>query len=67
MDEKKGGDFFLTDLLLVTGFSFLSFALGLRILDGVSMRLFLWIGFITFFSGLLTGVVVLIEKKQNSD
>lgn len=63
MEEKEMREFSLPTLLLVTGFCFLSFALVLQILDGVNMRLFLWIGFIIFVSGLLTGVYILIDKK----
>ena len=67
MDEKEKEEYFLTDLLLVTGFCFLSFTMALRILDSVNMKLFLWIGFITFVSGVLTGTCILIDKKQYSE
>jgi hypothetical protein len=63
MEEKEMEGFSLTTLFLVTGFCFLSFALALRILDSVTNKLFLWIGFITFVSGVLTGTCILIDKK----
>lgn len=60
--------FYLTWLLLVTGFSFLLFALLLRIVDGLSVKLFLRIGLISFVLGLLTGAITLrnmtIKKKR---
>ncbi len=63
MEEKEMGEFSLPALLLVTGFCFLTFALVLRILDGINMKLFLRIGFITFISGVSTGVCILLDKK----
>ena len=63
MEEKEMREFSLPALLLVTGFCFLSFALVLRVLDGVNMKLFFMIGFITFVSGFITGVFILIDKK----
>lgn len=63
MEEEVKSEFFLTALLLVTGFCFLTFALSLRILDGVNSKFFLWFGIITFMAGVLTGAFMLFEKK----
>jgi len=64
MEKKEIREFSIPAMLLVTGFCFLSFALVLRILDGVSMKFFRRTGFIIFLSGVLTGVHILIDKKK---
>ena len=66
MEEKEVSIFSLTALLLVTGFCFLSFALALKILDGVTNKLFIWTGIICLASGVLTSLCIFIDKKQNS-
>jgi hypothetical protein len=55
MEEKEMKKFSFMALPLVTGFCFLSFALVLKILDGINNKFFLWIGLITLASGILTG------------
>lgn len=66
MEEKENIEFSLPALLLVTGFCFLSFGLILKILDGVNMTLFFRIGFITFASGILTGVYFIAKRTERN-
>jgi hypothetical protein len=63
MEEREIKGFNLMVLLFVTSFCFTSFAQVLRMLDGVDMKFFLRIGFITFVSGVFIGLCVLIDKK----
>ena len=64
MEEKDIRGFSIPALLLVTGTCFLSFALVLKILDGVIMTFFLDTGFFTFLAGVITGVGIVTRKKS---
>jgi hypothetical protein len=66
VEDKEIKSFSLPALLIVTGISFLLFALGFRILDGDKMKLFLEIGFISFVAGVVARCYMLIARKQNS-
>ncbi len=66
MEEREGRAFSLPALLLVTGFCFLSFAQVIKILDGIHTQFFLVTGLTSFVLGVLTGVCILIDKKQKS-
>lgn len=68
MEEQQDiKSFSLAALLLVTGFCFLLFTLLLRIADGVSTRLFLWIGIVTFVAGLLAGGATLRSRTNKKN
>ncbi|HMK27909.1 MAG TPA: hypothetical protein VK483_17880 [Chitinophagaceae bacterium] len=64
MEEKNIRAFSIPALLLVTGTCFLSFALLLKILDGVIMTFFLDTGFLTFLAGVIAGVFIMIRKRS---
>jgi len=63
MEEKNISAFSIPALLTVTGTCFLSFALALKILDGVIITFLLDTGFLTFLAGVITGVFIMIRKK----
>lgn len=68
MKEKNDiSQSFLNDLLLVTGICFLLFTLLLKILDGIIIKPFFWIGFTSFGVGLVAWVFFLINKKIRKD
>jgi len=64
MEERYEREFYPTWMLLVTGFSFLLFTLLLSIVDGINIKLFLWIGGIAFGLGLLTGATKLVTRAK---
>ena len=64
MEEKNTKEFYLTYILLVTGFSFLLFSLLLNIAGVENTELFLCIGLIVFVLGLLTGCYVLVSRAS---
>ena len=66
MEKNEDREYSLPTLLLVTGFCFLSFALGLKIFDGLNMKLFFRIGFLIFISGILSGVYIFIDKRSGN-
>ena len=53
MEEKEMKEFSWTGMFLVTGFCFFLFRLILKILDGTEPRIFLMIGSVSLFLGLL--------------
>ncbi len=57
-------DFSIAAFLLVTGFCFLSFTMLLRLLDGIVVLPFLWIGLTTFILGLLTAAALFSGRKK---
>jgi hypothetical protein len=63
MKKKESIEYFLPALLLVTGFCFLSFAMVLKILDGVNTKFFLRAGFTILLAGAFSGLCILIDKK----
>jgi hypothetical protein len=56
-----------TGLFFVTSVCFFSFSLLLKVLDGVSPGIFLWIGSISLVLGLLNGLLGVITSAIPKD
>ena len=62
MEKNREQELYLASLLLVTGFSFLLFALMMSLVDGNTKKIFWWIGGISFGSGILIGAFTLLPR-----
>jgi len=62
MEEEEIKKFSWPGLFLVTSFCFFTFSLFLKFLEGTDPGVFLWVGIVSFFLGLVTGAGVWLSR-----
>lgn len=64
MKEKETSEFSWTGLFLVTSFCFFIFSSFLKFIDNTNPGIFLWIGFIALFLGLISSAGNMLDRKN---
>lgn len=67
MEDKDMNAFSWTALFFVTSFCFFAFSGLMNLLDGNGPGLFIWIGFIALFLGLLSGAAGWMTRPVSKD